>query len=148
MPTFTRILGTLAEEPIAERVHALSHSGALEVLTVDKTDLLRRRLRLRTDKGTEVVVALDRSEQLTDGAVLSLDPERAILVRTNAERWLSIVPRSADAALEAGYFVGNLHWRVKFVPGAMMIALEGPLETYLERLAGLMQSDKVEVSQP
>lgn len=148
MPTYTRILGTLSDSAIADRIHDLSHAGMLEVLTVDTSDLLRRRLRSRTDKGTEVVVALDRSEQLTDGAVLSLDPERAILVRTNAERWLRIVPASADAAIEAGYFAGNLHWRVKFEPGAMMIALDGPPQAYLERLAALVQSGKISVTQP
>ena len=79
-----------------------------------------------TDKGTEVVVALDRSEQLADGAVLSLESDRAIVVRMTEERWLRITPRDLDCALETGYFAGNLHWRVRFEPGAILVAIEGP----------------------
>lgn len=55
----------------------------------------------------------------------TLDENRAIVVRLSEERWLRLVPRDSDAALEAGYFfVGNLHWRVRFEPGVIAIALE------------------------
>jgi urease accessory protein len=120
MVTFTRIVGSLSEADIASRIHALSHDDKVEVLRLEGDNTLRRRLRGLTDKGTEVIIALDRSEQLTDGAVLCLDPERAIVVRLQEERWLRIEPRDADAALEAGYFAGNLHWRVHFEPGALL----------------------------
>jgi urease accessory protein len=143
MPTYTKVFGTLSQAEIADRIHALSHGGRVEVLLLGREDTLRRRLRGITDKGTEVMIALDRSEQLTDGAVLSLDPEKAIVVRMHEERWLRLEPRDADAALETGYFTGNLHWRVRFEPGAILVAMEGPAEHYLERLAPLTSSGKV-----
>ncbi|MCB1379743.1 MAG: urease accessory protein UreE [Alphaproteobacteria bacterium] len=148
MPIYTRVLGTLSQEDMAEAIHTLSHKGCVDVLIVDKSDMLRRRLRSRTESGTEVVVALDRSEQLSDGAILSLEPEYALIVRTTEERWLSVEPRDQDAALEMGYFAGNLHWRVRFVPGAILIALEGPVETYLDRLTPLSADGKIKITLP
>lgn len=148
MPTYTRVLGTLSQPDLAEKIHALSHNGGLEVLTLNREDTLRRRLRGVTDRGTEVTVALDRAEQLSDGAVLHLDPERAVIVRMTAEDWLRLEPRDADAATEAGYFVGNLHWRVRFEPGALLVALEGPVEHYLGRLKHLTSSGKLAAKLP
>ena len=40
--------------------------------------------------------------------------------------WLLIAPTDAAAALELGYFVGNLHWRVRFDGHVLKIALDGP----------------------
>jgi urease accessory protein len=148
MPTYTKVIGTLSQANIAERIHDLSHAGHVEILKVDRENTLRRRLRGTTDKGTDVIIALDRSERLSDGAVLSLDPNQAVVVRMSEERWLCIEPRDADAALEAGYFAGNLHWRVRFQPGALLIAMEGPAEHYLARLDALVTSGKIAAHLP
>ena len=115
---------------------------------LNREDALRRRLRGTTDKGTEVTIALSRDEQLSDGAVLRLDPDKAVIVRMSEERWLRLEPRDTDAAIEAGYFAGNLHWRVRFAPGALLVALEGPVEDYLQRIAPLTASGKVLALQP
>jgi urease accessory protein len=146
MLTVTKIAGTASEPAIADLLHDLDHRGKVEILTVDRSDTLRRRLRGVTDKGTEVVMALDRSEQLADGAVLSLESDRAIVVRMTEERWLRITPRDLDGALETGYFAGNFHWRVRFEPGALLIALEGPAENYISRLAHLTMQGKIRLA--
>ena len=46
------------------------------------------------------------------GAILVLDESRAIIVRSETERWLRLEPRSIADAIELGYQAGNLHWRV------------------------------------
>lgn len=143
METVTRLVGVASEPSIADRLHDLEHRGGVEILTVDRDDTLRRRLRGRTNKNTEVVIALDRTERLTDGAVLVLEGDRAIIVRMTEERWLRVSPRDLDAALETGYFVGNLHWRVRFEPGALLVALEGPVEHYTSRLVHLTMQGRI-----
>ena len=148
MLTLTAIVGQASDPRLADRLHELSHAGRLEVLTVERDDTLRRRLRGVTDKGTEVAVALDRSEALSDGAVLLLDRHRAIVVRMSQENWLRVLPRDTDSALEAGYFIGNLHWRVRFEPGAILVALEGPESHYTGRLAHLTMQGKIRVVSP
>lgn len=146
MITITEILGTASEAAIADRLHHLEHHDRVEFLVVDRSDTLRRRLRGKTDKGTEIAVALDRNQQLADGAVLLLDQARAIVVRMSKQSWLRIKPRCADAALEAGYCAGNHHWRVRFAPGAILVAMEGPAEHYIARLDHLLKANRIEVA--
>ena len=145
MITVTTILGTASEPSLEEPLHRLEHEGRIEFLVIDRDDTLRRRLRGKTDKGTDIAIALERSDQLVDGAVLFLDEARAVVLRVTQERWLRIRPRDADAALEAGYCAGNHHWRVTFEPGALRIAMQGPAEHYLARLDPLLRTNKIEV---
>jgi len=140
MPTtVTQIIGFASESDLAERLHGLDHAGCVEYLPLEQQDVHRRRLRAVTDRGTECLVALPRDQVLGDGAVLVLDDDRAIVVRLTEERWLGLVPRDAAAAMELGYFAGNLHWRVRFDGERLLIALEGPEEDYLERLAPFLE---------
>lgn len=146
MITVTEILGTASDPAMSGRLHDLEHDGRVEHLVIDREDALRRRLRGKTDKGTDIAVALESSERLSDGAVLVLETARAIVVRLSGERWLRIRPRDADAALEAGYCAGNHHWRVKFEPGAMLVAMQGPAAHYGSRLEHLIKPGLIEVS--
>ncbi len=66
--------------------------------------------------------------------MLVLEDTRAVVVRLAAERWLALAPRDSAAALELGYFAGNLHWRVRFAGERLLVALEGPEDDYLVRL--------------
>jgi urease accessory protein len=147
MITVTKILGTASEPSVADRLHHLEHEDRLELLVVDRDDTSRRRLRGKTDKGTDIAIALDRSDQLADGAVLLLDEARAVVLRVAEQRWLRIAAKDADAALEAGYCAGNQHWRVRFEPGALLIAMQGPAEHYLARLEPLLRAGKIEVTE-
>ena len=146
MITVTRILGTASEPSLADTLHRLEHQNRVEFLVVDRDDTLRRRLRAKTDKGTDIAIALERDDQLIDGAVLVLDDDRAVVLRVTQERWLRIEPRDSDAALEAGFCAGNNHWRVDFQPGALLIAMQGPAEQYLSRLDPLLSTGKIKVT--
>ena len=143
MITITGILGTASDPSLADRLHHLEHDDRVEILVVGNEDTSRRRLRGKTDKGTDVAIALERSDQLVDGAVLLLEETRAIVLRKAEQRWLRLMPRDADAALEAGYCAGNHHWKVRFEPGALLIATQGPAEQYVDRLEHLVKSGRI-----
>ena len=143
MITITAIVGTASDPSLADRLHHLAHDDRVEILLIGEEDSSRRRLRGTTDKGTDVAIALERGDELVDGAVLLLDDTRAIVLRKAEQRWLRITPRDADAALEAGYCAGNLHWKVRFEPGALLIATEGPAEHYVDRLDHLVTSGRI-----
>ena len=128
------IIGAATDPAIAKRLHHLSHVGQVEYITLRREDTARHRLRVLTDKGTECAIALARTQRLSNGAVLFLEDDRAIVVRMEAEEWLPMTPRDAAAALELGYFAGNMHWRVRFAGTILHIGLEGPERGYLERL--------------
>jgi urease accessory protein len=141
MKSFTRVLGFASEPKIASLLHELSHRGCVEYLVLGRDDAARKRLRANTDKGTECLIAIPRNETLADGAVLELG-DTAVVVRMADERWLALEASDRSAALELGYFCGNLHWRVRFKADRILIALEGPEEDYLARLHHLLASGK------
>jgi urease accessory protein len=138
-----RILGLATDGALAERLHLLEHDGKVEHIVLAGEDTARRRLHVNTDRGTECAIVLARNERLANGAVLLLEQDRAIVVRLEEEEWLALVPRDAAAALELGYFAGNMHWPVRFDGNTLRIALHGPAESYLERLERLLRSGQV-----
>ena len=132
------IVGSATDPEISHRLHHLQHDGKVEYIALSPEDTHRRRLRAVTDRGTECAVILDRATQLYNGAVLTLNGERAVVVRMNETRWLDLLPRDAAAALELGYFAGNMHWTVRFEGEMLRIALAGPEQDYLDRLAPML----------
>jgi len=137
-----QILGNSSEEAMAEQIHRLSHDGGLEEIRLSAADTARKRLRVTTDKGTDCAIALAREARLENGSVLLLEDARAIIVRMLETKWLRIAPADDAAALELGYFAGNLHWRVRFDGAVLEVALEGPEENYLARLANHFESGR------
>ncbi len=128
------IIGHRLEPALIEALHRLEHDGALETVTVATADLARRRLRATGDQGTEYRIALPRDRPLFDGAVLALGANRGAVLRVEGERWLRLHPPSPADALELGYCAGNLHWRVRFDTGDLLVALEAPRNAYLARI--------------
>ena len=137
------IVGLTTDTDVAEALHELEHRDAIEYLTLSPADTLRHRLRALTDRGTECAIALPRAQHLTHGAVLLLERERAVVVRMTQSEWLVLEPRDTAAALELGYCAGNMHWKVEFAGNRLRIAVQGPTESYLERVAHLMQPGRV-----
>ncbi len=140
-----KILGNRNDHDLAKKLHDLGHHGGhIETLVVQTEDLPRRRFHGQTDHGTSCFVALPRDVSLTDGAVLHLTDHRAIVLKVGAQDWLKLQPQN-DGALELGYLAGNLHWRVRFEGGCLLVALDHPRETYLARLHELAHDGKVKV---
>jgi urease accessory protein len=141
-----RVLGSRLEPELSEELHRLEHRGAVDVVNVPVADLARRRLLITTRGGVELAIALPRHQKLFDGAVLVLDTDSAIVVRAATERWLKLEPRSIADAVELGYHVGNLHWRVRFGGEVLFVALEGRPEDYIARLEDMVASRRVGIS--
>ncbi len=145
MATYTKIIGSAGQPGLAEQLHQLEHDGRVEYVTLAGDDILRRRLRVHTDGGEECGIALERSEHLFDGAVLWLDADRAVVVRTVSTEWLMLRPRDLAAALELGYFAGNMHWSIRFEGALLCIALKGSVNDYLQRLQPMLSTGSIEV---
>jgi len=75
-----------------QRAHRASGSGATW-----------RDRRARHDaRGADAPIALPRDQHLFDGAVLLVEPDRAIVVRVDEERWLRLQPARIADAIELG----------------------------------------------
>jgi urease accessory protein len=145
MLKLTRVLGNAAQPALADRLHSLAHQGAVEYITLRPEDVARRRLHVHTDRGTETAIVLGRAERLESGAVLLLEPERAVVVRLEAPRWIGLRPRDAAAALEVGYTAGNMHWKVRFEGQRLWVRAEGDPASYRARVAHLIADGRVEL---
>jgi urease accessory protein len=143
MRVIASVIGSRLDPVLAARLHDLEHRGQLDVLTVSPADMARRRFRARTEAGIEVAIALPRDQHLVDGAVLHLADDCALLVRTQPQAWVRFEPVALAEAIELGFHAGHLHWRVQFDGPALLVALEGPLEDYLNRLAPLLAGGRV-----
>lgn len=137
------IIGEAADPALHDALHALEHAGRLEYVTLGADDMLRRRLRATTDRGSECAIALAREDKLFDGAVLVLDDDRAVVVRAEETSWLVVAPADVAAAIELGYCSGNMHWRVAFAGPVLRIAMNGAKADYLARLAPLIDAGRV-----
>ncbi len=138
-----RIIGDRNDPDLHHKLHEYEHHGmTLDFVRVAPTDLDRRRLRARTDHGEDLAIALSRQDRLFDGAVLYLNSDKAIVVRAEEQRWLRIVPQTLRDALELGYLVGNLHWRVRFESEHILVSLDGPLDTYMARLDAIVREGR------
>jgi len=139
----THIFGNVGDNDFCEKIHDLSHADSLERVHLSATDSLRKRLRVTTDKGTDCAIVLNRKAQLSNGSILWLDNDRAIVVKFLETNWLRLIPLDMAVALELGYFAGNLHWKVRFVDSILEVALEGSEKSYLDRLEPYFKSGKV-----
>lgn len=120
--------------------------GALEVVSLPFHDAQRGRMRLTTDAGTEVGVALDRGIGLRDGDVLyrNTDGTQIITVAVAPSEALSIRLVSGidpdklfELGVRVGHVLGNQHWPIRLSQGQVLIpvsvdrtVMETVLRTY------------------
>ena len=140
------VLGDRHDAKLAPHLHRLEHADAVDTIRLGAADLARRRLRVTSEHGAEIAIALPRDQVLFDGAVLRLEDDHALIVRAAPTDWLRLIPRDATAALELGYHAGNLHWRVRFEGRDLLVALDAPKETYAARIARLVSDGMVTIA--
>ena len=141
-----RVLGSRLDPALAERLHRLEHRGRLDVLTIPAEELARSALQgdqpsWRGGHGR----AAARAEAVRRRGLAHRGRTGAV-VRVDKEHWLRLEPRSLADAIELGYHAGNLHWRVRFQGEALLVALEAPVDHYLDRLGALVTGRRVAAS--
>jgi urease accessory protein len=136
------IVGWATDSAVAARLHELRH--AVEYLHLDVHDLDRKRLRATSDAGTDYAVVLPRGSALADGAVLLLEPDRAVVVRAGVPRTMILRANDIGAALRLGFLAGHLHWKIDQRDDTVVVHLEGPKSEYTSRIVVLLESGRVE----
>lgn len=141
------MIGTLSDSRIADHLHHLAHDGRVDIVHLPVEDLDRKRLSAVTDSGETIGITLPRDQKLVDGAVLQSTGREALVVHAGPQRWLRLRAQGAADALELGYHAGNLHWKVRFENGDLLVALSGSAGSYVARIAPMIASGAVSFSE-
>ncbi len=145
MLTYSRILGSAADADYAEQLHDLEHQGKVDYVMLSSDDIQRRRIKVTTRHGHECGIALSRDQPLFGGAILSLNEDYALIVRCSDVQWLRCLPADTAAALELGYFAGNMHWSVRFAGQVLEIEIKGQRQDYQQRLQFMLDSQRIRI---
>ena len=139
------VLGSIDDEAFSEKIHSLSHADKIEYIKLDTVDLSRKKFKKSTTAGRSCAISLPRDKVLENGSIMYIEDDFAIVIITNKLQWLQIKPNCIDAAIELGYFAGNMHWQVKFYDECIFIALNSPRENYLNRLSQFLSNQTIEI---
>jgi urease accessory protein len=84
-------------------------SASVGTITLAFDDRFRRRIRLATDQGVELLLDLERAERLDDGDGLKLEDGGIIEVRAAEEEVLEIACDTPQALARVAWHLGNRH---------------------------------------
>lgn len=124
-----RILGNRHDDPaLAAVCDELERCGGLERVLLSFQAAQRGRMRVTTDAGTELGIALGRGSVLRDGDVLRLDERQVVAVTVQPFAELAIRPTPSLEAHELfavgvrlGHVLGNQHWLIRLEGGQVFV---------------------------
>ncbi len=133
MRRIEQILGNVHDDPVwRQRYEAALRTGSVETLTLSPWDAQKRRLRVATDHGTDLGIALAEEGILRDGAVVASDGDGGplIVVRVPGQRLLVLTidagagDQLAERGVRLGHVLGNQHWPARVVGRRVEVSLQ------------------------
>jgi len=109
-------------------------ADAADFVVLDAGDRHRRRIVLKGERGTELLLDLDEAVALRDGDGIMLDDGGIVLVAGQAEPLAEVSARTPLALVQLAWHLGNRHTDVQIVGDRLRIRRDHVLE---EMAAGL-----------
>jgi urease accessory protein len=91
-------------------------STPVDTLLLGYDDRKKSRLRVRTERGVEVAIVLERGSGLKDGDLLAADSGEVLAVRAAAEKVSDVSGGDRLALTRAAYHLGNRHVALQVLP--------------------------------
>lgn len=112
---------------LGERVDEHDRAGTIEIVRIEAGNRKRSRLRVETDRGTDLGVVLD--DPLRAGDVLAISDERAIVVEFERRDAAvidlpGVTAEGVKVAVELGHRIGNQHWDLAVEDGSIYVPVE------------------------
>jgi urease accessory protein len=117
---------------------------AVGVLTLDFDARHRRRIRLTTDQGEDVLLDLPKSVAMADGDGLQLDDRRWLKVQAAAEAIVEIRHKDPGQLIRLAWHLGNRHLPTEIRNHVLRIRPDHVIEDMLEAFGADLA--KVQVS--
>ncbi len=115
--------------------HDLLSRGAVDRIFLQRRDATKSRLRISSERGTDVMIDVPRGTSLRHGDVLSLGEDRILVVELTPEESMIITFSAADdwkerveTAAKIGYILGIKHFPLFAVGTEIVIPIEGSKE--------------------
>ena len=113
-------------------------------LTLDFDARHRRRFRLTTDQGEDVLLELPKAVAMADGDALQLEDGRLLKVRAAAEPVVEVRHKDPDQLMRLAWHLGNRHLPTEIRNQALRIRPDHVIEDMLHRF----EADLVQVQAP
>ena len=104
---------------------------AAGALTLDFDGRHRRRLRLTTDQGEDVLLDLPKAVAMGEGDALQLDDGRLLKVRAAAEPIVEVRHKEPDQLMRLAWHLGNRHLPTEIRDQMLRIRPDAVIETML-----------------
>jgi urease accessory protein len=117
---------------------------AAGVLTLDFEARHRRRIRLTTDQGEDVLLDLPKSVAMADGDGLQLEDRRWLEIRAAAELVVEVTHKDPNQLMRLAWHLGNRHLSTEIRKGALRIRPDHVIENMLSGFG----ADLVKVQAP
>ena len=104
---------------------------AAGALTLDFDGRHRRRIRLTTDQGEDVLLDLPKAVAMGEGDALQLDDGRLLKVRAAAEPIVEVRHKEPDQLMRLAWHLGNRHLPTEIRDQMLRIRPDGVIEEML-----------------
>lgn len=118
-----------------------------DTLILSREDRRRCRQRVRTQKGTEIALALPTGTILKDGDILHVDARSYIVVEAAKEEVIVIHPASMIEGALIAYEIGNRHLPISVREGIILAPRDVLLEEFLKK-SGIIYGRTEEIFEP
>ena len=105
--------------------------GDFERLRISRTDMDKRILRRRTDRGTDIGLRLDPGTRLRNGDILRVGKDTVVVVEQLPERVVTVRLKDsipAEAMILLGHIIGNRHRPISVRNGAVVFPIQADSE--------------------
>ncbi|WP_138418301.1 urease accessory protein UreE [Aquibacillus sediminis] len=134
------VIGNIDEEQ-------LEHQNR-EWVELDWDELNKRILRKKTDKGTDVAIALEEKEPLKVGDVLYQDEGLQVVIRTKKEKVYVIYPKSIVQMGKMAFELGNRHTPCLISSEEIVVRYDETLERLFEEVGVSYEQTERRFKQP
>ena len=113
---------------------AVKADRVVDTVTLDHEDRHRRRIALTGEKGTEVLLDLEKATVLHDGDALKLEDGSLVLVKAAPETLLRITAHNPKRLMKVAWHIGNRHTPAEIGEDEIFILADHVLEEMVRGL--------------
>ena len=109
-------------------------------VTLDFDARHRRRIRLTTDQGEDVLLDLPKAVAMADGDALQLEDGRLLMVRAAAEPVVEVLHKDPNRLMRLAWHLGNRHLPTEIRNQVLRIRPDRAIEDMLHRFEAVLAS--------